>query len=177
MTYRRREISTLKSKLINERIKSEKVFLILEDGENKGIVSRYEALNLSREAGLDLVLLSQKGNEPPICKLMDYGKVKYDEKKKKSKKNNIETKEIHLRNALGIDIHDLQTKHRQIKKFIEKKHKVKYVFTVRGRQRRDMQEALKKCNENISEFLDIATWTEPKIAGGSIIVVLSPKSG
>ena len=108
---------------------------------------------------------------------MDYGKVKYEENKKRSKKKQTVTKEIHLRNGLGIDVHDLQTKHRQIKKFIDKKNKVKYIFSVRGRQRRDMEEALKRCNEYISEFDEIATWNPPKVAGGSIVVILSPKSG
>ena len=135
-------------------------------------------MNYSRDAGLDLVLVSyQKDDNPPICKIMDYGKMKYKENKSKSKKKQTVTKEIHLRNGLGIDVHDLQTKHRQIKKFIDKKNKVKYIFSVRGRQKRDMQEALNRCNEYISEFVDIATWSPPKIAGGSVIVVLSPKSG
>ena len=152
--------------------------MILENGDKRGVVSKYEALNCSREAGLDLVLVSsQKDDQPPICKIMDYGKVRYEENKNRSKKKQTVTKEVHLRNGLGIDVHDLQTKHRQIKKFIGKKNKVKYIFSVRGRQKRDMQEALKRCNENISEFDDIATWSPPKIAGGSIVVVLSPKSG
>jgi len=150
--------------------------LILENGDSRGVVSRFEALSCSHEAGLDLVLISQDKDKPPICKIMDYGKVRYEENKKKPKKKQTVTKEVHLRNGLGIDVHDLQTKHRQIKKFIGKKNKVKYIFSVRGRQKRDMQEALKRCNENISEFDEIATWSPPKVAGGSIIVVLSPKS-
>ena len=153
------------------------MFLILANGDARGVVSRFEALKCSRDAGLDLVLVSQQhGDKPPTCKIMDYGKEKYKANKNKSKKKTSVTKEVHLRNGLGIDAHDLQTKHRHIVKFLGKKHKVKYIFSVKGRQRRDMNEALKRCNEYLSEFVDIATWSPPKIAGGSIIVVLSPKS-
>ena len=164
-----------KSKIINERIKDKQVFLILENGDAKGIVSRREALDYSSKVGLDLVLISSQKDKPPICKVMDYGKMIYSQNKSKSKKK-LATKEIHLRNAMGIDVHDLKTKHKQIRKFLDKKHRVKYIFTVRGRQRRDMKEALKRCNEYVAGFDDIAIWKDPKISGGSIIVLLCPKS-
>ena len=166
-----------KTQIINERIKSKQVFLILENGDVKGVMPRNEALDYSKNVGLDLVLVSfQENNEPPICKVIDYGKMKYKQNKSKSKKKSFVIKEIHLRNAMGIDIHDLKTKHKQIRKFLCKKYRVKYIFTVRGRQRRDMNEALKKCNEYIAEFEDIAAWKDPKTSGSSIIVLLCPKS-
>lgn len=162
--------------IVNERIKSEIVFLIDEEGSAIGTVTREEALQRSKSAGLDLVLISSKGNgQPPICKMLNYGKLKYDKKKNRSKKKPVVIKQIRLRNAMNISDHDLETKHKQIRKFLEKKNKVKYVFVVKGRQRRMMGEAKRRLNENISQFADIATWSEPSEADGTIIVLLSPK--
>ena len=163
--------------ILNERIKSEILFLIAEDGSTIGAVTREEALQRSRSAGLDLVLISHKNNDkPPVCKILDYGRMKYEEKKNNhNKKKSVVTKEIRLRNAMNISDHDLDIKHRQMRKFLEKKNKVKYVFVVKGRQRRMMDEAKEKLNENLSQFKDIATWDEPKTSDGTIIVLLSPK--
>jgi len=162
--------------IINEKVKSKIVFLITENGSVVGNVAREEALQKSRDAGLDLVLISDKNNgQPPICKILDYGKMKYEEKKSRPKKKTVVTKEIRLRNAMNISDHDLETKHRQVRKFIEKGNKVKYVFVVRGRQRKMMDEAKDRLNKNLSEFIDIAIWTEPKTSNGTMVVLLSKK--
>ena len=113
---------------VNQEIRVKEVRLIDENGENKGIVSIKEALSLADEAGFDLIEISPQA-VPPVCKIMDYGKYKYEQQKKKNeaRKNQkiVNIKELKLRPM--IDVHDYEVKVKQAKKFLEQGDKVKFI--------------------------------------------------
>lgn len=122
---------------MNEEIRSDKVQLITFDGVNHGVVSRREALNAAEDAGLDLVMIAEKGSEGfPITKVMDYGKELYNKKKKQteSRKNQVivQIKEIKLRPKIGI--HDYVTKMNQGLRFLHEGKKLKVTLMFRGRE-------------------------------------------
>src|SRR5687767_7202737 len=120
---------------INQRIRVPEVRVIGDDGEMLGILPTHEALKRAQERGLDLVEVNPKA-DPPVCKILDYGKYKYDEKKKaretKIKTAAFETKEIKLRPK--TDDHDLDFKTRAAQHFLESGHKVKFTVRFRGRE-------------------------------------------
>lgn len=123
---------------LNDEIKARKVTLIDSDGTNHGVIDTRDALRKAQDQGLDLVEMSNNGNSV-VCKIMDYGKFQFESAKKKKQnqkeskaKNDI--KEIRLRPA--IDQHDLETKAKQARKFLEKGQKVKLDVRLRGRERR-----------------------------------------
>ncbi|MDP3889264.1 MAG: translation initiation factor IF-3, partial [bacterium] len=123
--------------LINEQIRAEKVQLITHKGENIGVVSLYTAQKMAREVELDLVLLAEQGGDGvPVVKIMDFGKVLYERKKKKSeaKKHQkvIQIKEIKLRPKIGE--HDYQTKIKQAVQFLKEGKRVKITLWFRGRE-------------------------------------------
>lgn len=160
---------------INENIKYKEVRLIGVDGEALGIVSLKEAISNAEKASLDLVLVSENSN-PPVCKILDYGKYKYEQQKKKAesrkKQKVIEIKEVQLRPFIGEN--DLLIKCKAIKKFIESGAKVKVVLKFRGRElsRQDLGfEVIKKVLDYSKEF---AKEENPaKLEGSSIITVLT----
>jgi translation initiation factor IF-3 len=122
---------------INDNIRFNEVQVILEDGENLGVVSRSEALRHAQDAGLDLVLITESGSMGvPVTKIMDYGKSLYSKKKKQAeaKKHQkvIQVKEVKIRPK--IDIHDLQTKIKQAADFLKKGKHVKVTAAFRGRE-------------------------------------------
>ena len=121
--------------MINENIKAKQVRLIDADNENRGIVSLKEALAAAEEAGLDLIEISPQAN-PPVCKILDYGKYRYEQQKKKNeaKKNQkiVEIKELKLRPV--IETHDYEVKIKQAKKFLEQGNKVKFTMRFKGRE-------------------------------------------
>lgn len=136
--------------VINEKIRAEQVQLITHEGENLGLVSRLNALKMAREVGLDLVLISEQGKEGfPIVKIMDYGKVLYEKKKKvaESKKHQktILVKEVKMRPKIGE--HDYHTKLKQIMQFLQEGKRVKITLSFKGREN-----VLKE--ERGSEFFD-----------------------
>ena len=120
---------------VNQEIRVKEVRLIDENGENKGIVSIKEALSLADEAGFDLIEISPQA-VPPVCKIMDYGKYKYEQQKKKheARKNQkiVNIKELKLRPM--IDVHDYEVKVKQAKKFLEQGDKVKFTIRFKGRE-------------------------------------------
>ena len=120
---------------INEDITAEKVRLISENGEQKGILTIEDALESAQESGFDLIEISPN-SDPPVCKLLDYGKVKYEQKKKehlsKKKQHVIKLKEIRVRPR--IDNHDLETKMNMGKKFLNDGFKLKVTMMFRGRE-------------------------------------------
>jgi translation initiation factor IF-3 len=123
--------------LSNREIRAREVRLIDSDGSNLGIFQYFKALNLAQDQGLDLILINPTSN-PPICKVGDVGKYKYDmqkrakEQNKKSRESRIEIKEVQLRP--GIDKHDLDTKIKHIKEWLVEGDKVKIVVKFRGRE-------------------------------------------
>lgn len=122
---------------INERIRASKVRLIDHENNQVGVIEKYLAMNMAREAGLDLVEVAPT-SEPPVCRIMDYGKYLYQQKRKvreSHKKHSVHLttlKEIRLRPE--TDLHDLQIKVDHARKFIEKGHKVQFTLLFRGRQ-------------------------------------------
>lgn len=173
-------------KIINERIRANTFVLISESGQKMGIYSKINAMSLAKIQKLDLVQLSQaKMGSPAVCKLMDYSKIKYEEKKneKKNKQSSTSsiTKEIQF--TYNTEKHDLETKNRHVMEFLEKGHKVKYTMKLKNGQgpRRDDERyeslVFGKYAENISAFDGKAKWENPKsINFGTISVVLSPLS-
>ena len=151
--------------------------LIGEAGEQMGIVSFDEAMELARSAGLDLVEVASNA-EPPVCKIMDYGKLKYDQKKKdqvsKKKQHIIRVKEVRFRPR--ISDHDLGIKLNRVKKFISEGNKVKITLMYRGREmaRQDLGETLiRRIEETLSDVADVEKRGD--LEGRRIAIVMSPK--
>ncbi len=162
---------------MNEKIRSKQVRVVGEEGEQLGILDTSEALATAQEKGLDLVIISPNA-EPPVCKMMDYGKFRF-EKLKKDKENKKKQKQIalkELRIKPHIDEHDMNTKISQIKKFIEKEHKVKVSLRLLGREKAHADTAIKVLDEITSHFEEI-TVNEKKYGREQIqkFIMLSPK--
>lgn len=162
---------------VNREIKAKEVRLIDAEGKQSGIVPLYKALAAAGEAGLDLVEISPTAN-PPVCKIMDYGKYKYEQTKKKQeakkKQSTFQVKEIKIRPKTGE--HDLQTKIDHIKRFIVDKDKVKVTVMFRGREitlTHAAQELLDKIMLETDAFAVVEQ--KPKFEGRTMVMILSPK--
>ena len=121
--------------MINEQIRDKEVRVIGEEGQQLGVMALRDALNMAKDAGVDLVMVSPSAN-PPVCRIVDYGKFKYEqlrrEKEAKKKQKTVEVKEVRL--SPNIDVNDLNTKCNSARKFIEKGNKVKVSLRFRGRE-------------------------------------------
>ena len=163
--------------MINRQIRDKEVRVISEDGEQLGIMSSKDAMKLAREAELDLVKIAPKA-QPPVCKIIDYGKYKYElarkEKEAKKKQKTVEVKEVRL--SPNIDTNDLNTKMNNAKKFITKGNKVKVTLRFRGREMAHMQQS-KHILDDFAEMLaDVAVIEKPaKQEGRSMSMVLTEK--
>jgi len=162
---------------MNEKIRAREIRVIGEDGEQFGILTVSEALALAAEKNLDLVEISPNAT-PPVCKIMDYGKFKYEktkkEKENKKKQKNVVIKEIRIKPH--IDEHDKETKISQIKKFIEKEYKVKISLRLSGREKLHAESAVKILDDFANSFEETAI-VEKKYGKEQIqkFVMLSPK--
>ncbi len=161
---------------INESIRIDEVRLVDENGEMVGVVKASEALRRAKDAGLDLVEVSPNA-KPPVCKILDYGKYKYEQQKRaqeaKKKQKTVETKEIKLRP--GIEEHDYQTKMRKVVEFIEKENKVKITMRFRGREMAHQEfgmRVLERVKEETKEIAKVDL--QPKLEGRQMMMVLSP---
>ena len=141
-----------------------------------GVVNPDEGLRRAGEAGLDLVEVSPNA-EPPVCKILDYGKFKYEEQKRKAeqkkKQKVVDVKEIQMRP--GIDEHDYQVKMKNARKFIEKGDKLKVVMRFRGREMSHQElgmDVLKRVKEDLGE--SVKAELQPKLEGRRMIMVLAP---
>jgi translation initiation factor IF-3 len=162
---------------INQEIKSDQVRLISSDGEQLGVVPLQEALSKADNVGLDLVEISPNTN-PPVCKILDYGKYVYEkqklDKKNKKKQHVIHVKEIRVRPNTGD--HDLLTKLSRAKKFLEAGDKVKITVMYRGREmaRQDMGvDTLNRVVDILDEFAEIDK--QANMEGRRLSLILSPK--
>lgn len=160
---------------MNEDIKADEIRVVDADGEMKGVMSVPEAIELAEEAGLDLVELSPNA-DPPLCKILDYGKYKYEQQKKaneaRKKQKTIDVKEVKIRP--GIEEHDYQVKMRNARKFLENGDKVKVTMRFRGREmaHQDIgRDLLKRMQDELADISK--TDMEPKMEGRQIIMVLS----
>jgi len=162
---------------INEQITASEVRVISSTGAQLGIISIREALNYAEDEGYDLVEVSPDA-KPPVCKIIDYGKLKYKEQKSKKaakkKQKTIEVKEIKMRP--GIDTHDYQVKVKALKKFISGGNKVKVSMRFRGREMEHQNlglDLLKKLTEEVSEYAKVEV--PPKSEGKQIMIILVPQ--
>ena len=163
---------------INDAIRAREVRLIDENGQNVGVVPKLDALQRATEAGLDLVEISPDA-EPPVCKILDFGKFKYQEQKRaaEARKNQkiVEIKEIKMRP--GIDDHDYDVKMRAIKRFFEDGDKVKVTLRFRGREMAHQDigmEVLRRVKADVEGIAKIES--EPRFEGrNQMIMIMAPK--
>ena len=161
---------------VNEKIRAREVRLINQNGDNVGIVSLMEALDMARDAGLDLLEISPQAN-PPVCKIMDYGKWKYEESKKQSEAKKaqkvIETKELKIRP--NIDVHDFQVKIKAAERFIEDGNKVKFTVRFKGREITNQDSGIQLLNRVKAELGDkIKVDKEPMMEGRQMVMFVVP---
>jgi translation initiation factor IF-3 len=161
----------------NRDIRVPTVQLIDDDGQNRGVVTIQEALQLAEDAGLDLVEISPNV-EPPVCKIVDLGKLKYQSQKKaaeaRKKQKVIEIKEIKMRP--NIDSHDYEVKMRAVRRFFEEGDKVKLTLRFRGREMAHMELGMDLLNKVREETAAIAkVEAEPKLEGRQMMMVLAPR--
>ena len=163
--------------LINENIKAKQVRLIDANNENRGIVSIKEALAIAEDSGLDLIEISPQAN-PPVCKVLDFGKFRYEQQKRKNeaKKNQkvVEIKELKLRPV--IETHDYEVKLKQAKKFLEQGNKVKFTMRFKGREL-SANDLGKQILSQIVEDLDMYSKvdSEAKLEGRQMTMILAPQ--
>jgi translation initiation factor IF-3 len=162
---------------INDAIRAREVRLIDENGENAGIVSRFDAQKRAEDAGLDLVEISPDA-EPPVCKILDYGKFKYQEQKKAAEARKtqkiVEVKEIKMRPS--IDDHDYDTKIKAMRRFFEEGDKVKVTLRFRGREMAHMQlgmQVLQRVKVELGDTIKVES--EPRLEGRQMVMILAPK--
>lgn len=162
---------------INEEIRAREVHLIDKDGQNLGNVTVAEALVKAQEAGLDLVEISPNAT-PPVCKLLDYGKYKYQEQKKQAearkKQKVVEVKEIKFRPM--IDDHDYDVKMRSMKRFFEEGDKVKVTLRFRGREMAHQElgtKLLERVKEDVGKIAKVEM--DARFEGRQVVMVLAPR--
>lgn len=171
------EVSIISELMINEQIRDREIRLIGEDGEQLGIMSARDAMKLAREANLDLVKIAPTA-KPPVCKIIDYGKYKYElarkEKEAKKKQKVIEIKEVRL--SPNIEDNDLNTKVSAAKKFLEKGNKVKVTLRFRGREMAHMASSKHILDDFAKMLEEVAVVEKPaKVEGRSMTLVLAQK--
>lgn len=163
--------------LVNENIRFKEVLLIDNQGEQVGVISSREALDMAIEKNLDLVCVAPKGN-PPVCKIIDYGKYRFEiqKKAKEAKKNQKiqDTKEVRL--SPVIDTHDIETKLKNARKFIEKGDRVKVSMRFRGRQMAHTEIGLEVMNKFLEGIEDVVVVEKkPKLEGNTMIMYIAPQ--
>jgi translation initiation factor IF-3 len=162
---------------INDEIRVPRVLLIDQNGEKQGEMPTASALEAAEEAGLDLVEIVPNAN-PPVCKILDYGKFKFQEQKKKNEARKrqkiVELKEIKLRP--NIDIHDYEVKAKAMTRFFEEGDKVKVTLRFRGREMAHPELGMKLLIKVKTDFEEIAKVEyEPRMEGRQMIMILAPR--
>ena len=162
---------------INSQIKNEEVRVLMDDGEQLGVMKTVETIDLAKNRKMDLVEIASSNN-PPVCKIIDYGKFKYQEQKKKNeakkKQKTIETKEIKIRPATGD--HDYQVKIRNAQKFLKDGNRVKFSLRFKGREMEHSNlgiNMLRRVKSDLEELIRVEM--EPKIEGRQAFLVVAPK--
>ena len=162
---------------VNERIRAPEIRLIGADGENVGVVTPQRAMMMAEEAGLDLVEISPTA-VPPVCKIMDFGKFKYETQKREAearkKQKIIEIKEIKFRP--GTDTHDYEVKMRSVNRFLEEGDKVKVTLRFRGREMAHQELGLELLNRVASDVAMVAKVEQmPKLEGRQMVMMIAPR--
>ena len=162
---------------INNFINSEEVRVILDDGEQLGVMKKNEAIDIAKARSMDLVEIAPN-NKPPVCKIVNYGKFKYQEQKKKNeakkKQKVIETKELKIRPGTGV--HDYRVKIKNAQKFLKEGNRVKFSLRFKGREMEHSNlgiDMLKRVKTDLGELIRVEM--EPKIEGRQAFLVVAPK--
>lgn len=172
-------IAKEKENLINEQIRFKEMMVIGPNGEQLGVKSKKDALTIASYAGFDLVLMSESAN-PPVCKIMDYNKFRYEKKKKlkdtqkKQRESSVDIKEFRL--SITIDTHDFNTRVNNARKNLEKGSKIKASIRFKGRQIAHPElanDVLLKFEEALSDIAEVEI--KPKLEGRVIFMQLAPK--
>lgn len=164
--------------MINEQIREKEVRVISEDNEQLGVLSIQDARKLAEEKELDLILIAPNAT-PPVCRIMDYGKFRYEQTRRerdaKKKQKVVEVKEIRF--SPNIDTNDLNTKSNNARKFLEKGNRVKVTLRFRGREMAHINATKHVLDEFAETLQDIASVDKPaKMEGRSMSIVLAPKA-
>ena len=162
---------------VNERIRCPEIRLIGPDGANVGVVSPSRGLEMAIAAGLDLVEISPSA-EPPVCKIMDFGKYKYEQQKREAEARRnqkiIEIKEIKFRP--GTDTHDYEVKMRSVNRFLEEGDKVKVTLRFRGREMAHQELGVELLNRVAADVAQIGKIESmPKLEGRQMVMMIGPK--
>jgi len=176
------EVASIASKnkdlYINEQIRAKEVLVIGPNGEQLGIKPIKDALTLASYAGFDLVLMNPNGT-PPVCKIMDYNRYKYDQKKKqkenmkKQREANLDIKEYRL--SVSIDVHDFNTRVNNASKYLKKGHKIKVSVRFKGREMAHTylgKEVLERFSDAVKDISTVEL--EPKLDGRFMTMLLAP---
>lgn len=164
---------------MNERIRSKEVRLIDSDGQNHGIVPTSKALKMAYDADLDLVLINPN-QDPPVAKILNYGKYKYEQEKKakeaKKKQHTVDIKEIKIR--YKIDTHDYQVRIKSIEKFISQGNKVKIVVMLRGREMQHSNLAFDLANKFLADLegMPVVIEKKPQMEGRNVTLYIAPQN-
>ena len=158
----------------NHRIRVPKIRVVGPEGNQVGVMDTKEALEVAKEAGLDLVEVASQAS-PPVCRIMDFGKYVYEQQKKSkdSKGSSSKTKEVKFRPR--VDVHDFMTKLRRAEEFLDKGSKVKLTLSFRGREMAHTEVGFETIQRAIQDISHMATPdNEPKLVGRNINVMLTP---
>ena len=163
--------------MINGQIRDKEVRVIGTDGEQLGVMSSKEAMRLAEEAELDLIKIAPKA-QPPVCKIMDYGKFRYEQQKRekeaKKKQHVVETKEIRL--SPNVEMNDLKTKANNARKFIQKGDKVKVTLRFRGREMAHVSSSAHVLDDFAAMLEDVAVVSKAaKLEGRNMTMFLEKK--
>jgi translation initiation factor IF-3 len=160
---------------VNEQIRIPQIMVIGENGESLGLMTPDEGRRVAYEQGLDLVEVAPNAR-PPVCKIMDYGRFRYEQRKRTKKQHQTETKIIKLRPK--TDPHDLETKLRHARRFIEDGDRVRFVVRMRGRERAVTERWVSQLNSLIDQLKDVATVIgPPTLEGGGVTATIEPRRG
>lgn len=163
--------------ILNRNIRAKEVRLIDDEGNNHGVIATSKALAMAEDKGLDLILVSPN-QEPPVAKILDYGKYKYETEKRakeaKKKQHTVDIKEIKVR--YKIDVHDYNVKINAIKKFLASGNKVKIVVMLRGREMQHNHLAYDLANRFLTDLANEKMTVEkkPSMDGRNVITILAP---
>ncbi len=165
--------------IMNERIRAREVRLIDQNGDNKGVVATSKALQMAYDADLDLVLINPN-QEPPVAKILNYGKYKYELEKRakeaKKKQHTVDVKEIKIR--YKIDTHDYQVRIKSLEKFIAQGNKVKIVVMLRGREMQHSNLAFDLANKFLKDMenMPVVVEKKPQLEGRNVTLYVAPSA-
>lgn len=158
---------------INEQIRIARIMVIDENGEQLGEMSPDEGRRIAGERGMDLVEVAPNAR-PPVCRIMDYGRFRYEQRKRSKKQHHVQTKMIKLRPK--TDPHDLETKLRHARRFLEGGDRVRFVVRMRGRERSVTDRWQKQLTELVGKLDDIGVVTgRPALEGGAVCATVEPR--